>query len=448
MHRPTYHFQPLKNWMNDPNGPIWFKDRLHMFYQHNPYEPVWGNMSWGHATTKDLVHWEHLPVALEPTPGSYDKDGIFSGCSVEKDGVPYILYTGVGPEVQCLAIGNEDATEYKKYEGNPIIVRPEGAELTGYRDPFVIREDNGYTLLIGSGYAKEGGTALTYRSRDLIHWEYTGELCRGKYAESDDMWECPNFVKGPNGRAILMVSTMSKFEVLAMEGRYENLRFTPGKPRRYDLGDCFYAPNVTILPDGRTVQWGWMRETAPGEKRAQSGWQGMLTLPRQISFDGDGFACVRPVAEVEKLRAEMLLQKRSFTLHDSENPLKGIRGRHLEIDIDMECGASSLVLEMLRAEKGREQVQMRYDGAEDSIFVDLSRSGEDGKAQPVGGYVQGQPRTSLRIFIDGSAIEIYINNRETLTTRAYPTLADSDGLRLFAEGSVRISNLRVYRMES
>src|SRR5438270_8146407 len=122
--RPKYHFLPAAHWMNDPNGPIFWKGKYHMFYQYNPHGAFWGTMHWGHAVSTDMIHWKHLPVALAPTPGGPDKDGVFSGCTVDNDGVPTIIYTGTKPEVQCIATGNDELTTWKKYKGNPVIAGP------------------------------------------------------------------------------------------------------------------------------------------------------------------------------------------------------------------------------------------------------------------------------------------------------------------------------------
>src|SRR5215472_7642889 len=121
--RPRYHFMPAANWMNDPNGPLQWKGEYHLFYQYNPNGAFWGTMHWGHARSKDLVHWEHLPIALAPTPGGPDKGGVFSGSAFVNQGVPTLVYTGVDPEVQCLAT-SADIIHWTKFNANPVIAGP------------------------------------------------------------------------------------------------------------------------------------------------------------------------------------------------------------------------------------------------------------------------------------------------------------------------------------
>ncbi len=441
--RGRFHFQPEKNWMNDPNGPVVLGENLHMFYQYNPQGAVWGNMTWGHAVLKDLTHWKRLPCALHPDM-PYDKDGVFSGCCVVKDGLPHILYTGVQPEVQCLAIGDAKAQNFVKYEGNPIIVREEGEELNGFRDPFAWQEDGMTYIAVGSGEKGKRGFALLYRSQDLKRWERVGELC-SKDDPEEDMWECPNFLRFEDGTATLLVSLMKAQGVYAMDGVYENHVLRAGAMRPFDLGNSYYAPNTVVMPDGRIVNFGWMRETVEGREAA--GWQGMLTLPREIVKHGDGTVGARPVREMAYLRGERLCARKDFTLRSGENALKGVHSRHCELLIEFEAGSQGeLMLELCKSPKGEEKAIVGYDGVSDSLYVDAGRCG--GASGRVGGYVQGQGMTTLRVFLDGSALEIFVNDRETLTTRVYPARPDSDGMRLYAQGGVRVSRLQVFEMKS
>ena len=440
--RPIYHFQPEKNWMNDPNGPVVIDGRLHLFYQYNPYGAAWGNMTWGHAVADGLTHWTRLPCALFPDQ-PYDKDGVFSGCCVLKDGLPHILYTGVQPEVQCLAIGDAQAEHFEKYEGNPIIVREEGEELNGFRDPFAWQEDGKTYIVIGSGEKNKRGFALVYRSDDLKTWERVGELCSRDDPE-EDMWECPNLIRFADGRATLLVSLMKAQGVFALDGDYRDHKLEGGALRPFDLGDSYYAPNTVTLPDGRIVNFGWMKETVPGREAA--GWQGMMTIPREIVQYGDGTVGVRPVSEMTRLHAQRLLSRKEFTLRSGENALKDVHSRHCEVLIEFEAGSQgTLHLELNKSPRGEEKAVLTYDGVTDALYVDTSRCGGSGR---VGGYVQGRGVTKLRVFLDGSGLEVFVNDRETLTTRLYPVREDSDGLRLWAEGGVRVNRLQVYEMGS
>jgi len=136
LHRPQYHFLPPANWMNDPNGLIQWRGQYHLFYQHNPGCPCWGTMHWGHAVSENLVHWTDLPIALAPTPGGPDADGCWSGCAVDNDGIPTLIYTGVFPQRQCIATSTDDLLTWEKHAGNPVIAAPpEGLDVTGFRDP-------------------------------------------------------------------------------------------------------------------------------------------------------------------------------------------------------------------------------------------------------------------------------------------------------------------------
>src|SRR5438270_2170547 len=149
--RPQYHLLPAHNWMNDPNGPIFFRGRYHMFYQYNPHAAVWGNMNWAHATSPDMIHWQHSPIALSPTPGGSDRDGVFSGSAVLDKGRPTVIYTGVAPpsinsdatlrdgihtwcEVQCRAVAQDDELRALKKRAEPVVeAAAAGPAVTGFR---------------------------------------------------------------------------------------------------------------------------------------------------------------------------------------------------------------------------------------------------------------------------------------------------------------------------
>ncbi len=215
--RPQYHLLPAKNWMNDPNGPIYWKGLYHMFFQYNPGAAVWGDMHWAHAVSPDMIHWRHLPLALAPSPGGADADGCFTGSAVDDHDTATIIYTGVknsAPEeatlrdgvhtfreVQCLATSSDPKLRTWEKWKQPILQPPNDPRLTGFRDPFLWREGSIWYLGVGAGFRKEGGCVLLYRSRDLHKWEYLHPLASGKWTghdsvnpvDSGEMWECPDF---------------------------------------------------------------------------------------------------------------------------------------------------------------------------------------------------------------------------------------------------------------
>ena len=497
MVKSIYHLHPEKDWMNDPNGPAFFGGRFHMFFQHNPFGPVWGNMTWGHAVSPDMVRWQLQPNALHPDMW-YDKDGVFSGCCVVKDGIPHIIYTGTSPETQCLAIGDADGRRFVKYAGNPILTKDAGDKRNGWRDPFVIKEPDGsYTLLIGSGAGggvsdaggvgggvsdadnagdgridgsgacggADGAFVEQYASADLIHWTYKSRFCEfatlqiDKPSDSspdcagndllktarngswnDTMWECPVVAQDDGGEAALFVSAIPDGAVHEITGRYNNGVFTPFYGRNADLGDALYAPNIVRHPDGRWILFGWMREAGPPEERAAQGWQGMLTLPRELYFI-NGFLHMRPAAEIKSLRGKQLI------CAENTNGLQILAGRHYEAEARISFGekAGSAEMELLR------------DGNGNCVKLLLSRSGVYvGRSEEIAG---GAPETvcgmsnalligdrcHVRAFVDGTAIEVYINSDRVITTRAYPHDGCA-GLRVSADGGASIDRLEVYEM--
>lgn len=168
--RPQYHLMPPSGWLNDPNGLIQWGDEYHVFYQHNPAGAFHDRIHWGHAVSTDLAHWRHLPIALAPEPGTIDEDGCWSGCAVNNDGIPTIMYSGASSIGQrpCIATSSDGLLTWQKYAGNPVIAAPPpDLDLIEYRDHSIWREDGMWYQLIGVGIHDQGGAALLYRSPDL-----------------------------------------------------------------------------------------------------------------------------------------------------------------------------------------------------------------------------------------------------------------------------------------
>lgn len=429
-HRPTYHLMPPANWMNDPNGLLLWKGETHVFYQYNPNGAFWGTMHWGHAASKDLVHWTHLPVALAPTPGGPDWDGCFSGCAVDNDGVPTFLYTGVSPEVQCLAVSHDDMITWEKYAGNPVIAAPPDGDVTGFRDPCVWKEGNEWVMLIGSGWKGVGGTALLYTSADLIHWTYQHPLCIGHREETGEMWECPDFF--PLGdKHILLVSPVGSNTVLYFVGTYADRKFTPEVSGDCDFGRHFYAAKSLADASGRRLLWGWSWEGRTVEAQKAAGWAGVMSLPRELTLRSDNTLGFAPATELQTLRGA----HRHFTGALTEP----VQGDSLEILAEIAPGdAEAFGLRLRAAPDGSEQTLLTYDRAtqrlglhreQSSLSPDVNRDGQSGKLA-----LAPDETLQLHVFLDRSIIEVFANGRACLTSRIYPARTDSLSLEIYSYG--------------
>ncbi len=405
---PQFHLRTKANWINDPNGPIYFAGEYHMFFQHNPYDDQWGNMSWGHAVSRDLVHWRHLPIVLTPNPDSYDAGGVFSGCCVNDDGVPTIIYTGVQPEVQCLAMSYDSLQTFRKYKGNPVIETRPRDDLEGFRDPFVWKEDDMWYGVIGSGIKGKGGTALLYKSPDLLTWNYLHPLCIG-FGRN---WECPNFF--PLGEKWLLVVSPHG-EVKYSVGDYKNHRFHPGQWRRMDFGGRpgFYAPNCLKDAKGRRIMWGWIH----GGGSEGHPWNGMLSLPRVLSLSADNSLRMQPLPELKSLRNNHIHVENVRLVPDSLYFMPEAKSNTFELLVEFEPGNSEgIAINVLQSPDGKNKTTIFYDAQN----LRLSSGDYSGTFQ----LLPDEPVLQLHIFVDKSVIEVFANQRECLTVRRYPDSAD------------------------
>jgi len=447
-HRPTYHFLPPANWMNDPNGLIQWQGRYHLFYQHNPNGPFWGSMHWGHAVSSDLLHWQHLPIALAPTPGTADADGCWSGCAVDDNGVPTLIYSGdhAGQQRVCLAVSHDNLLTWQKLPTNPVIAdTPPDLDLVCFRDPYVWREDGGWYQLVGAGIKGVGGTALLYRSTDLRTWEYLHPLCIGDIHQTlplwtGEMWECPAFF--PLGDAhVLIVSVWSAERLhysIAMIGTYADQHFTPTTIQKLDWGDQhFYAPQTLRDDQGRQLIWGWVQEGQSVEAQRAAGWSGVLSLPRVLTLGPDRRLHSQPVPELRGLRGDHTRYVLTDLAPQSSNAL-ALRGDALELIAVFDPGTAEQVgIKLCCAADLAEETCIYYDLTRGQIVLDRQRSGADAtQRDQQAGPCDRAESIVLHIFLDRSIIEVFTPSGFCLTSRIYPTGADSLGVDVFVRGGI------------
>src|SRR5919202_218942 len=292
--RPGYHVAPEVGWINDPNGPIEWDGRFHLFFQRNPLAAAWApRVHWGHAVSDDLCAWSVWPDALEPSKEGPDAGGCWSGCVVDDAGTPTAVYSGLAsgataPMTVCLARGDATLGTWRKDSRNPVIAGPPaGAALTAFRDPFVWREDGRWRMVIGAGMPDGGGAVLAYSSPGLLRWEPEGVLCRAAEAgiATGPIWECPQYFR-LGGRRVLLISVWDgePSHAVALVGSEAGGRFTVGRAVRFDHGADCYSPATMLDSSGRRLAWAWAWE-AHGREAGRAGESaGALTLPRVLTL--------------------------------------------------------------------------------------------------------------------------------------------------------------------
>lgn len=259
--RPQFHFSSRRGWNNDPNGLIYYEGEYHLFYQHNPYEREWGNMHWGHAVSKDLIHWKELPIALYP-----DEHGtMFSGSTVidykntagfNKNNKPAMvaIYTADNPEkqIQCIAYSLDNGRTWTKYENNPVIDSKEKWNSKDTRDPKVFWHESGKKWVM---VLNERNGHSIYNSKNLRDWSFESHI--------SGFWECPELFELPvdgndDNKKWVMYGASGTY----MIGRFDGKIFTPESGKHYyTTGSAYAGQTYTNIPasDGRRIQISWGR---------------------------------------------------------------------------------------------------------------------------------------------------------------------------------------------
>ncbi len=422
-YRPRYHFSPVKNWINDPNGLVFLQGEYHLFYQYNPFGTTWGHMSWGHAVSTDLLHWKHLPVALEEYANSATPDStmIFSGTVV----VDHANTSGFGIDAmiaiytsnvhkngrgiaqhQSLAYSTDKGRTWKRYENNPIL----DIHRKDFRDPKVFWYES----------AKKWVMALVvpdlfkvqfYESSNLLKWQLTGEFTGA--GDTTRVWECPDFyelkVEGTEEtKWVLSLSGAhpqgSKFVGMQyFVGDFDGTTFRKDADTEHqfvDVGKDFYAGIVfNNMPDGRTIMIGWLNNWTYANQVPTHPWRGAMSLPRElrlIKTEGKLQLALQPIEGVNSLRKKELA--------DLNHTVSG----SFEIEMEMPDGG-----QLILSQEPEDKVIMAY--ANGTFTFDRTKckinSFQEDFSSIDSVSIPTKPSTiSVRAFVDQSVIEIFINN--------------------------------------
>ena len=308
-YKPEDHFSAEIGWINDPNGFVYFRGEYHLFYQFYPYDSAWGPMHWGHAKSKDLVTWEHLPVALAPDQ-DYDRNGCFSGSAIVKDDRLWLMYTGHIEEetgvrqVQNIAF-SDDGIHFEKISQNPVAT---GADLpdeliaADFRDPKLFEKDGRYYSVVAAKHKDNVGCVVLLGSDNLVEWQFESIFLKG-VEHQGFMWECPDYFE-LDGKDCIVMSPMryqregdsyhniNSSVLVTGQVDWEAKQFIPETVEEIDHGQDFYAPQTLLDDQNRRIMIAWMQmwgRTLPTHDQDHK-WAGVMTLPRVLRLkDGKLF---------------------------------------------------------------------------------------------------------------------------------------------------------------
>ena len=435
--RPVYHFAPPSGWMNDINGPLLHQGYYHVFYQLNPFhtDARYGT-HWAHARSTDLVHWEHLPLAIWPSTEAGETSCYSGTAGFNSQGQPIIPYTCTSrwgrdrvvpePFEQWAAIGDDDLINWTKYVDNPALSHERDARPEfdwRWRDPFFFYEQGRSFMVLG---ATGVGTPIwESESGDLLNWTYRG-------LASDISQECPNLFKlGEDW--VMLTSPYTPVDYYIGNFDIDTYQFTHRVNGRIEPTKTFYGTNILFDADGRCLLLGRLLRTFAG-----AAWNGCMAIPRVLTIEEDGHPRQTPVEEIEMLRSE----HHSFpdTTLDGQSKVLDVRGDTLEINVEIEpAGATFSGLRVRRSDDGADGVRIGCDG--ESIWV-------GGIEMP---YVQpaGQGGIKFRVFLDKSVIEVFVDDGARVATNFIDCGLNDLGIELFARGGeAAFSSIDIWEMES
>ncbi len=463
--RPQVHFSPRRHWTNDPNGLVYFEGEYHLFFQYNPFGDVWGHMSWGHAVSRDLLHWQELPVALPEENGIM----IFTGSTVVdrnnssgfcSGGAPCMVavYTGYTPPIsgrpalqtQNIAYSNDRGRKWTKYAGNPVL----DLHMSDFRDPHVFWSEAAKRWVMVVALPNDH-KVLIYHSTDLKRWERVSDF--GPAGATGGQWECPTLVEVPvegvaGQRWVLKVGLnpgglQGGSGEQYFVGQFDGTRFTnensPSTKLWTDFGkDCYCALPINGAPGDRPVALGWMSNWQYAGKAPTQPWRGQMTIPRRLQLKkvSEGLRLAEEPVDLKALRREHI------AWHGAEvselNRVLGAqasRGAACELRATVLPGAAKEIGWKVLSGGGKYTL-VGYNAETGEFFVDRRSSGNtdfqsDFPARTAVKWPAGRGPLDFTILIDRSSVEVFAQGGLiAITNLVYPP-ANAHGIEFVAEGA-------------
>lgn len=443
-YREQYHFVPYQNWVNDPNGLCWYQGYYHLFYQYNPHGQKWDDVYWGHAASKDLIHWVHLPVVLEPQPnllGDPDnKGGAFSGCAVVlEDEVVFYLTRHYGPqedgaqtqEWQTM-MRSRDMIHFEP-EREVIKEKPPGVGHD-FRDPKVTKiGDTWYMVLAGN--QNSNSTILLYQSADMENWSFAGPLITEPDQRSTT-FECPDFYS-LDGKYVALGALMrhhdeyNRYQMTRCYlGEFKNNEFQVEATQWFDFGSDFYAVQ-SFEHDGRRVAIGWLSDFYGEHRVVEAGAYGGYSIPRELRIEA-GRLYMEPVPEIYALKDQKLYEgKENISEIVSGNSYYARVLLKDAADFEIILGQEDDRMISLVREDGRTRIKTQGTKTDNVIFA-----------------AEVNEVRQLDIFVDRRTVEVFINKGEAAGTKLFYNSSRNGIFKTAFPNTDVIENISLYTMKS
>lgn len=481
-HRPQFHFSPPSRWMNDPNGMVYHNGEYHLFYQHYPDSTVWGPMHWGHAVSKDMVHWKNLPIALYPDSLGY----IFSGSAVvdqqntsgfgTKENPPlvaiftYHLAEGEKAgrpdyQTQAIAYSLDNGRSWQKYTQNPVIKNP---GIKDFRDPKVSWHDASQQWVMALAVLDH---IEFYGSKNLKDWQKLSAFGKVKVGAHGGVWECPDlFPLTVNGQQkwVLFVSinpggpnggSATQYFVGDFDGKTFKNDNPPQTTLWVDQGTDNYA-GVTwanIPPsDGRRLFMGWMSNWHYANLVPTANWRSAMTIPRELSLQNTpaGIRLVsQPVKEMQKLRQEeKIIKAEEITSIFDVSKTYNFNAPLAEMELNFDVSKSQELTVRFSNTKG-EHIDVGYSVPQQQLFIDRTQAGKTNfEPRFAGKHVAPlsleDGKLNLHIFLDVASVEVFANNGKLVMTEIFFPTEDFTNVSILSKGTSRLQESRAFALKS
>jgi fructan beta-fructosidase len=466
-YRPQFHFSPAVNWCNDPNGLVYNNGTYHLFYQHNPFGNQWGHMTWGHATSKDLIHWKHLPIAIPE-----EKDTmIFSGtCVVDKNNtsgfgkegkIPMVaVYTAHIENVnqsQHIAYSLDDGITWTKYNHNPVL----DLHKKDFRDPKIFWHEQKKYWVMALMLPVEHIVQF-YSSPNLKDWKHLSNF--GPVGDTSGVWECPDLtqvpVEGMPGKKKWLLQMSMNASMQYFVGEFDGVQFknenSTAEIMRPDYGPDYYAAIAyNQLPAVHLpTAVGWVNNWYYANDIPTTPWKSAMSLPRTLSAkkeNGNWMLLQKPATAVNNLREKLVMLKDEKITERKVLPIKSTQFE-MELTIIPAAGHCGINI----AKGSNNYFEIGYDTEKQVLYTDRSNTANTSFNKNFKKMIRSEKKiplqngaVKLHIYLDNSIAEIFVNDGEAVFTSQFFNNETNNGIELFSSGGISVfSSIKYWNIKS